>query len=372
MKILYIAPDITDSGGISRVLSLKTNYLVNNLDYDVCILSVNDCRSKYFYDFDPAIKWYNVQQSKNVFLFLRDYFSLIKKTIFFEKPDVIVICDAVLWMFIPWFIKISIPIVFETHFSIFFKKEEYNSFYRKLRRKSIVFWRKKTINKFSYSVFETQEGCKEWGVNNSQVIANPLSFAVKNKASLVNKKAMAVCMNPYVKGLDRLLLVWSKIIKKNPDWILDIYGKWDDNTTFLEMANDLKLSNNINFLPPTTDIQTSYNQSSVFLMTSRTEAFGMVLIEAMASGVSCVAYDCPSGPRAIIEEGVNGFLIKEGDIDSFVQKLESVIEDKNLRIRMGTNAQDSIKKYNIDSIMKEWDKLFLESKKTNPKSILFF
>lgn len=214
------------------------------------------------------------------------------------------------------------------------------------------------MNKFSSSVFETQEGCQTWKVNNSQVIANPLSFIVKKKAALVNKCAIAVCMNPYVKGLDRLLLVWSKIIEKYPDWMLNVYGKWYDNAAFIKMAYDLKISNNLNFLPPTADIQTSYNQSSVFLMTSRTEAFGMVLIEAMASGVPCVAYDCPSGPRVIIEEGKNGFLIKDGDTDSFVQKLELLIEDENLRIRIGVNAQESVKKYNIDLIMKKWDKLF--------------
>ncbi|MNG34728.1 UDP-D-galactose:(glucosyl)lipopolysaccharide-1,6-D-galactosyltransferase [compost metagenome] len=78
----------------------------------------------------------------------------------------------------------------------------------------------------------------------------------------------------------------------------------------------------------------------------------------MTSGVPCIAYDCPSGPGAIIEEGINGFLIEDENVDSFVQKLELLIEDDDLRILMGVNAQKSVKKYEIDTIMKSWDGLF--------------
>lgn len=363
MKILYIAPDITDSGGISRVVSLKTNYLVSHLHYEVSILSVNDSYPNCFYDFNSAIKWHVIEKSKHTFLFLRNYIAFIKKIIVVEKPDTIVVCDAVLWLFIPWFIKFEIPVIFETHFSVFYKKEKKETLYNKVRTKLVRYFKKKTINKFTCFVAITDEGGKEWGVRNTEIIPNPLSFNPKNRAPLINKKTMAVCMNPYVKGLDRLLLIWSRIIEKHSDWILDVYGSWDTDTIFKKMVYDLKISNNVNFLPPTTDIQRSYNQSSIFLMTSRSEVFPMVLLEAMASGVPCIAYDCPFGPRAIVEEEVNGFLIEDGNSDSFVQKLELLIENENLRIQMGANAQESIKKYEIDSIMKKWDQLFRDLKK---------
>jgi glycosyltransferase involved in cell wall biosynthesis len=363
MKILYIVPDITDSGGISRVVSLKTNYLVSQLNYEVLILSVNDCFSKPFYDFDSAIKWYNFKNSKKGFLFLKEYISFIKQTITNEKPDIIVVCDAVLWLFIPWFIKTKIPLIFETHFSVFFEKSKIKSIYSKLRSKLVRFLKQKTISKFTCLVTLTKGESVVRQAKKSIVIPNPIPFIVKNKAALINKKAMAVCMNPYVKGLDRLLLVWSRIIQNHPDWTLDIYVQWIYNTDFIKMAEDLKISTSVNFFPPTTDIQNSYNQSSVFLMTSRSEGFPMVLLEAMASGVPCISYDCPSGPRAIIKDEENGFLIEDGNVDSFVQKLELLIQDENLRIQMGINAQQSVEKYEIEGIMKKWEKLFLELKK---------
>lgn len=360
MKILYIGPDITDSGGISRVISLKANYFVASMNYKVAILSVNDGSSSRFYDFNSEIKWYNIKKGETFFLFLRDYILFIKKTILVEKPNVIVVCDAVLWLFIPWFIKTDIPIIFETHFSVSFGQIKNKNFYTKFRSRLVHFFKQKTIRRFTCFVPVTNEESKEWEAKKNVVIPNPISFGIFKKAYLVNKKAMAVCMDPHIKGLDRLLLVWSVAIKKQSDWMLDIYGQWSAENEYQEMAKTLKISNNVNFLHPTADIQTSYNQSSVFLMTSRSEAFPLVLLEALASGIPCIAYDCPSGPRAIIQDGENGFLVEDGNSDLFVQKLELLIEDENLRFQMGKAAQESVKKYEIDGIMKRWNKLFLD------------
>jgi glycosyltransferase involved in cell wall biosynthesis len=364
MKILYIVPDITDSGGIARVLSLKSNYLVDHFNYEVAFLSVNESYPNCFYEFHPYIKWTNIRKSKNLFLFIKEYIDAIKTSIEVEKPDIIVICDAVLWFLIPVFVKTEIPIVFETHFPINFKKDASDySLFRMLRNKFLLFLRRRAIAKFSYTVFLTADANKYWNLKNSGVIANPLSFKSENTASLCSNRATAVCINPYVKGLDRLLLVWSEIIKRHPDWTLDIYGKWTDNCVFLKMVEELKISTSINFLAITKDIQNSYRQSSVFLMTSRTEAFGMVLIEAMASGVPCIAYDCPSGPRAIIQEAENGFLIEDGNTAVFVQKLDLLMQDKKMRIQMGAKAFESSNKYEIDGVMKQWNQVFVNLKK---------
>jgi len=93
-------------------------------------------------------------------------------------------------------------------------------------------------------------------------------------------------------------------------------------------------------------------------MTSRYEGLGLVLLEAMASGLPCVAYDCPIGPRSIITDGVNGFLVEDGNVDAFVERLVLLFEDKKLRKSMGENAQKSMASYELNAIMHQWKALF--------------
>jgi glycosyltransferase involved in cell wall biosynthesis len=95
-------------------------------------------------------------------------------------------------------------------------------------------------------------------------------------------------------------------------------------------------------------------------MTSHYEGFPMVLLEAMASGLPCIAYDCPCGPRAIIQNNENGFLIENGNIDAFVQKMQLLIEDDIMREQMGHNAKNSVSKYDLETIMQQWKLLFEE------------
>ncbi len=360
MKILYIVPDITDSGGISRVVSLKTNYLVSQLNYEVRILSVNDCFSKPFYDFDSAIKWYNFKNSKKGFLYLKRYISFIKETITNEKPDIIVVCDAVLWLFIPWFIKTEIPVIFETHVSISLKKILNSGLHSIIRTEIVCFFKKITLKKFDRFIVLSESSKKEWNLVNSKVIPNPISFVSQNLAVLDNKKAIAICRHSYEKGVDRLLLIWKKVLKHHPDWVLEIYGQWDSDLHYQSMAESLDISKNVNFIAPTHAIWECYNHSSILLMTSRSEVFPMVLIEAMVCGLPCVAYNCPIGPTEIIVNNQNGYLIEDGNQDLFVEKINQLIENKSLRLEIGKKANESIKKYNIDKIMTKWNELFID------------
>lgn len=357
MKILYITPDLTNSGGIARVISLKANHFVSVFNYDVHILAANDINIDFFYDFNKKIQWYTIPNSKKSLLFLWNYLRLIKKVISEEKPDKIIVCDAVLWVSIPWLINTKIPILFETHVSKFLKKKENQSKIDKFKQKLIHSFKQITLNKFDKVIFETQNGSEEWSLKNSKVIPNPISFTSQKASNLQSKKAIAATRHSYEKGLDRLLLVWKKVIAKYPDWTLDIYGQWENDLTYQHMASDLQISSHVNFIAPTKDIQTKYVESSIYLMTSRSEAFGMVLIEAMNCGLPCVAYDCPCGPRAIINDKENGFLIENGNENDFVNTVITLIESENLRIKIGENAKISSQEYDADSVMQIWKNL---------------
>jgi glycosyltransferase involved in cell wall biosynthesis len=155
-----------------------------------------------------------------------------------------------------------------------------------------------------------------------------------------------------------MLKVWQKVIQKNPEWMLDIYVKPNDNREIQTLVNSLNIRGNVMFHEPVKNINDKYIESSILVMTSRTEGFGMVLIEAMACGLPVLAYDCPVGPRSIITNNENGFLIEDGNIDLFIEKLNLLIENENLRIEMGNKAKENSNRYNLDTIMLQWKNLF--------------
>ena len=108
------------------------------------------------------------------------------------------------------------------------------------------------------------------------------------------------------------------------------------------------------------DIFERYLESSFLLLTSLYEPFGLVMPEAMSCGLPVVAFDCPSGPAQIITDGVDGFLIKERNIEEFADKVCSLIESSDLRHAMGKAAIQSSQKYSTDQIMAQWMSLFNE------------
>ena len=103
------------------------------------------------------------------------------------------------------------------------------------------------------------------------------------------------------------------------------------------------------------------HESSIYLMTSYTESFGIVLIEAMSHGVPCIAFDSAEGAREIIQSGNNGYLIKNRNFDAYILKVNSLIEKKEERKRIGKFARESVDKYTSDKVGSEWISLLEES-----------
>jgi glycosyltransferase involved in cell wall biosynthesis len=361
MKILYITPRINDEGGVARVLSVKTNYQVRNLDYNVHILTQNLGNNSLFYDFDFKIMHHDMLLSGNKFQYFLQYKKQLNFYVKQINPNIIIVADNGLKGFlVPILLKTQIPIIFECHGSKFVSESEITS---KIMFKSIVFFKSFLAKKFKKFITLSDESKSEWKQNNLQIIPNPNWFSSNNKIFLANRKAIVVARHSYEKGVDRIIYIWQKVIQNQPNWILDIYGKGVLLEQHKKLAKQLGIENSINFYEPTKNIQEKYEEASIYLMTSITEGFPMVLLEAMSCGLPCVAYDCPVGPRAIITNNETGFLIPDNDIDLFVDKILKLVQNQELRITIGENAKKSVQKYNIDMIMNQWNDLFLSLKK---------
>lgn len=359
MKLLYLVPKINDEGGVARVLSIKANYFVEKLGYEVHILTQNGGNFPLFYKFIDAINLLDISLKGSKINFFFQYKKAIQNVVDTVNPDVILVCDNGLKAFIiPFILQTKIPILFECHGSKFveenFKRE--TLFAEKFSQIKCNY-KNFGARKFNKFVALSDESLKEWTVDNTAVIPNPVWIENPFVAELNTKKVIAVGRHSYEKGWDRLLLIWQKTIEKYPDWILEIYGNSDGSDSLQQTANSLNLTRNIVLFEPVKKIEDKYLEASIYLMTSRSEGFPMALVEAMALGLPCVAYDCPVGPRSIIINNENGFLVEDGNMDSFVQKLELLIEDQNLRIEMGKNAKKSISRYDLNSVMLQWKSL---------------
>ena len=101
------------------------------------------------------------------------------------------------------------------------------------------------------------------------------------------------------------------------------------------------------------------HDSSIYLMTSYTESFGIVLIEAMSHGIPCIAFDSAEGAREIINSGENGYLIKNRNQEAMIMKIKDLINNEEERIRIGKQARKSVKKYTSDIVGEEWITLYV-------------
>lgn len=183
---------------------------------------------------------------------------------------------------------------------------------------------------------------------------------IPNKLSKLNSKNI-VSVGKLIKekGFDDLLRLFKKVSNKYPDWKLNIVGDGLEKNNLLQLSDELKLKDKVIFhgYQDKIFINDIMYDSSIFVMTSLTESFGLSLIEAMSYGVPCVSYSSAQGANEIINNDVNGFIIEDRDEDEMIKKIELLINDEKLRNRLGKNARKTAKKYSKEINMNTWKKL---------------
>ena len=195
---------------------------------------------------------------------------------------------------------------------------------------------------------------------NSFVIPNAVSFFPHEPAKLENKIILAIGRMDYNKGYDLLIDVFEKLSVVHPDWKLRIIGDGPLKKTIISRVETSGLNNRVEILPPTNQIIDQYLQASVYLMTSRSEALPMVLLEAKACGLPIVSFNCETGPSDIINNDEDGYLIEGFNIEMMTEKLVTLCSDIDKRKEFGTNGRESIKKFLPEVIALKWEALFNE------------
>lgn len=368
MKIAYVVHGYTDSGGTERVLAKKANYFIEQ-GHEVSIISMKEETSKPFFSFSSKIKFYHLnikkseKESKELFLEqLSDCLAGI-------KPDISISMGFGLSIYL-YKIKDGSKKVLEIHFSKYKRKHYFTTWdkYYLGRVISNIYEREKinAARHFDSFVVLTDEDKESWrDMPNIEVIPNPISFMPEEYSDVTAKRVLAAGRYTYQKGFEYLIDIWNEIAKKYPDWKLSIFGDGSKKKLLETRIKKFNLSESVELLPITSNIQKEMMNSSVYALTSRYEGLPLVLIEAMACGLPAVAFACKCGPRDVIENGEDGFLIEFKNKNAFAEKLSLLIENEELRRRMGKSARTNIQRFNTENVMPKWESLFERLLATN-------
>ena len=367
MRILYVFRSLAIWGGIERVLVEKMNYLSSVYGYDVYMITSDQGNHPTPYHVEDTVHiedlnirfhqqyQYPIIKRKWVAKKLKHtYEQLLAEHIRQIQPDVIVCTTA---DHIESLVKLkgSIPLIVESH-SICLRTIEEGRYW--LQRKWYKYHYLKTLSKVEAIVALTNGDANEWRKIHPHVFVIPNIVHLNDGAvsTLENKRVIWVGRFDYQKRPLKMVRIWEKIQPQFPDWQLDMYGEGEQRQELEDKVRSLGM--NIVIHQPTEHIFDCYRESSILVSTSLFEPFGLVIPEAMSCGLPVIAYDCPYGPADIISESVDGFLIKVGDANRFVEKVCTLMRNRDLRVKYGANGVMSSKRYESYLIMPYWKQLF--------------
>ena len=197
-----------------------------------------------------------------------------------------------------------------------------------------------------------------------EVIPNFTCLPATAPCGYRSRRVVAVGRICEQKGFDLLVEAWKAVTGRHPDWHLDIYGEGNQRHALQQQIVDGGLSQVVSLHPFTADVASAYARAAFYVMSSRYEGFGLVLIEAMRCGLPCVSFDCPSGPSEIVTDGRDGIIVpyrglsREERVDGLAQALCRMMDHEEQIPVMGRAAQEASQRYTTENVIPMWERLF--------------
>ena len=373
MKIIYCTHSTYNPGGMERVLLNKVTYLSALPEWEVSVVTTDQHQRHSFYPFPEKVRMtdleinYSDDNDKGIWKKITSYLCKRKEhkrkltaLLLKEKPDIVVSLYPSESSFIPD-IKDGSKKVLELHYCKFFRLQ--------YGRKGLLGWIDKLrtrqdeqiVRRFDKFVVLTNEDRGYWGnLPNIEVIPNAAMHVSDAYSDVMNKRVIAVGRLDYQKGFDRLVQAWQLVrhTGKFTDWKLDIFGQGEWREMLQQMIDKAELQDSVRLNRPTKQIGEEYVKSDMLVMSSNYEGFPMVMIEAMACGLPVVSFDYKCGPKDIIQPGINGLLVPNGDIQALADAMMKVMEDEAYRKMLSLNARKVVDTYSEQAVMSQWIRLF--------------
>jgi len=357
MKISFLISDISLTRGGERATALLANAL--QASHQVHIVSLYNQNKTPFFYVDPRIEQHyintisepDISKIKSKYGEIKGLASLIKKL------------DSDIWIGVGTYCSSLLGVL-----SFRDKKSKYIAWEHSNYEAASLKWRiiRKTFFRFMDAVVcLTKSDEKSYLVHFPKVavIPNILSFVTEKVTDLTQQTIISVGALEYEKGFDLLISSFKKIASQT-DWNLKIIGSGSKGISLMRQIQEAGLTSRIHLTGNTADIKQVYLSSSIYVLPSRREGFGMVLIEAMECGVPCIAFDCDHGPRNIISNEENGLLVRpSGDIDKLGEAILSLINNLPLREKISKGGRLTSREYQSGHILRLWVSLFKQLQK---------
>ena len=364
MRIAYVYPYLVHWGGVERILIEKMNLLSQGEDDEIFAVTYNQSSHQIPYHLDPKVHFidlnvrthvrYNYRGLRRLWEGLKRHRMLhrrLKDCLAEIRPDIIIATTSSELSLLNK-LKGNIPLIVESHDG-----------YEHIGHSSTMTWlhrwnvrrRYRQLHKADVIISLTESDAEKWRKHYPQVrvIPNVVHLNPTNQLSDVNqRRVIFVARLAEQKGIPEMMAIWRITHQRHPDWVLDMYGEGDH-------AYMSKMAPGMRAFPPVANIYSKYLESSVLVLTSRWEPFGLVLPEAMSCGLPVISFE-GDGPCSIITDGEDGFIIRNRDIGAFSNRLCQLIEHEELRCKMGKKAIVSAQRYAPERIMPLWHQLFAE------------
>ena len=376
MRVAYNLNSISRVGGTENVVVTKANALAETAGVEVFIIVTDheegmgaaallsgavhliDLDVDYYND-DWKSKW-NVL--KGFFLKRRVHKRRLTKVLNEISPDIVVTVSQSEKYMLPD-IKGDWVLLRELHYRKDFRSFAAASrsvFYKIAARLSDFYDYRCKISEYDHIVVLTHEDrMNNWGKNEKvSVIPNPITFRSETAAPLNSRKIVAVGRLTAQKNFASLIRAFSRVADRHPDWSLEIYGEGEEREALQRQIDGLSLEQNVCLCGNTSRVQEKMLGSSCFVLSSLFEGLPLVMLEAMSCGLPVVSYDCPCGPKDIITDGVDGFLVATGDERMLADRICGIIENPDMRAEMSAAALRKSENYRIEKIIPMWMELF--------------
>ena len=366
-KILIVVPDLSIVGGRERVVANLSNELVKN--YKIYIISIFNANKNIVFDYSKNIELIKLSNIKEIALpnvknpFFKILRELARPLIRFANRIIIKIMSR---RFIKLAKEIEPDIIIDNSDSFINGKFVLkNSAVIKLIHGKFDIYKNFNLDGLQNFVLLSSQELDSYKTKypnaNFYIIPNFLPNISNLNTNYSQKVVVSVGRLSKEKGFLRLIDIWKLIQDSSEfkDWKLHIVGDGELKEKIENKIKDLNLTNSIILKPFTKDVESEYLSASIYTMTSHFEGLPMVLIEAQSYALPTISFDIATGPSDIIEDEKSGYLIKDNDLNKYATKLKTLMQDENLRVKMGAKSKEIVKsKFSKEVVMKQWMELF--------------